>query len=89
MPRDSSGVQDLDVAVVGAGVAGLAAAWLLSHAHRVTVYEQDGRTGGHANTVEVAGPDGPIAVDTGFIVYNELNYPTLSLLFQPGLRSAE
>lgn len=82
MPRDSSGVENCDVAIVGAGVAGLAAAWLLSHAHRVTVYEQDGRTGGHAHTVEVAGPDGPIAVDTGFIVYNEPNYPTLSALYR-------
>ena len=82
MPRDFAGCDEyLDVAVVGTGVAGLAAAWLLSPRHRVTVYEQDGRIGGHSNTVDVAGPDGPVAVDTGFIVFNEHNYPNLTALF--------
>lgn len=72
----------LKVAVVGGGIAGLSAAWLLSRRHDVTVYERDGRIGGHSNTVEVDGPDGPIAVDTGFIVYNEVNYPNLVQLFR-------
>lgn len=72
----------LDIAVVGSGIAGLSAAWLLSPSHRVTVYERDGRIGGHSNTVEVDGPRGPIAVDTGFIVYNEVNYPNLVALFR-------
>jgi predicted NAD/FAD-binding protein len=82
MPRDlGSFPQPLDIAVIGGGVAGLSAAWLLSHAHRVTVYEQERRLGGHSHTVDVAGPDGPIPVDTGFIVYNEVNYPNLTALF--------
>lgn len=69
----------LDVAVVGSGIAGLSAAWLLSQAHRVTLYEKDDRAGGHSNTVDLG--DG-VAVDTGFIVYNEANYPNLVALFR-------
>ena len=59
----------------------MSTAWLLSGAHRVTVYEQADRLGGHSHTVEVPGPDGPVAVDTGFIVYNESTYPNLTALF--------
>src|SRR5690606_35372982 len=55
---------------------------LLSQRHRVTVYEADARPGGHSNTVQVAGAGGrPVAVDTGFIVYNESAYPNLTALF--------
>ncbi|HEY0919551.1 NAD(P)/FAD-dependent oxidoreductase [Devosia sp.] len=68
------------IAVVGSGIAGLAAAWLLSRRHRVTLYEEAARPGGHSNTVTVEGPRGPVAVDTGFIVYNERNYPNLTAL---------
>ncbi|MGF1641823.1 MAG: NAD(P)/FAD-dependent oxidoreductase [Rhodospirillales bacterium] len=67
--------------MVGTGIAGMSAAWLLSRRHTVTVFERDERVGGHANTVDVAGPAGPVAVDTGFIVYNERNYPNLTALF--------
>lgn len=70
-----------DFAVVGSGISGMSAAWLLSQKHRVTVYERDSRIGGHTNTVEVATPRGRIPVDTGFIVYNEVNYPNLTALF--------
>ncbi|MBK1697577.1 NAD(P)/FAD-dependent oxidoreductase [Rhodovibrio salinarum] len=70
------------IAVVGSGVAGLGAAWALSRRHDVTVFEAEARLGGHANTLDVAWPDGTTtAVDTGFIVYNPRNYPYLIRLF--------
>jgi len=72
----------LSIAVVGTGIAGMSAAWLLNQGHRVTVYEQNGRIGGHSNTVDVTTPRGIIPVDTGFIVYNERNYPNLTALFR-------
>jgi predicted NAD/FAD-binding protein len=70
------------VAVVGSGVAGLTAAYVAAAggAH-VTVYEADDRLGGHADTHDVAGPEGPLAIDTGFIVHNERTYPTLLRIF--------
>jgi predicted NAD/FAD-binding protein len=72
----------LDIAVVGSGIAGLSAAWLLAQRHRVTLYEAGDRLGGHSHTVDVALPGaGQVAVDTGFIVYNEAAYPNLSALF--------
>lgn len=71
----------LRIAIVGTGIAGMSAAWLLSRAHDVIVFEREGRVGGHSNTVSVEGTDGPIPVDTGFIVYNEPNYPNLVALF--------
>jgi uncharacterized protein len=74
--------QQLKIAVIGTGVAGLTAAWLLSQRHDVTVYERDGRVGGHCCTVRVpCGGGTTIAVDTGFIVYNEETYPNLAALF--------
>lgn len=71
----------LSIAVVGAGISGLSAAWLLSQRHLVTLYEAEGRLGGHANTVSVEMGRQRIDVDTGFIVYNEQNYPNLTALF--------
>lgn len=70
----------LKVAVVGSGIAGLSAAWLLSAKHDVTLFEADSRLGGHAHTAEAAGHHGPVPVDTGFIVYNEGNYPNFTAL---------
>ncbi len=70
------------MAVVGAGISGMSAAWLLSQRHDVTVYESEPRLGGHSHTVDADTGDGPVAVDMGFIVYNELNYPNLVALFE-------
>jgi len=85
--RDSAG-KPLDIAVVGGGITGLGAAWLLARRHRVTVFESEPRLGGHSHTVEIPGPDGSMPVDTGFIVYNERNYPNLVALFhQLGIKT--
>ena len=70
----------MKLAVVGTGVAGLTAAHLLARHHDLTVYEADARPGGHANTSLVRDPRGELAIDTGFIVYNERNYPSFSAL---------
>lgn len=69
--------RSLKIAVVGTGIAGLSAAWLLSKHHEITVFEADARIGGHCHTVDA----GSAAVDTGFIVYNEMTYPNLTALF--------
>ncbi|ANY08307.1 NAD(P)/FAD-dependent oxidoreductase [Pseudonocardia sp. HH130630-07] len=70
------------VAVVGSGVSGLTAAYLLSKTHDVTLYEADDRPGGHAHTHELATSDGGTSrVDTGFIVHNDRTYPNLLRLF--------
>src|SRR5664279_2146264 len=80
MPKGPT--QPLKIAVVGTGISGMAAAWLLSNRHQVTVYERADRIGGHSNTVDAATPHGPVAVDTGFIVYNQQTYPNLTALFE-------
>ncbi|AUN29160.1 NAD(P)/FAD-dependent oxidoreductase [Niveispirillum cyanobacteriorum] len=73
----------MKIAVIGAGISGLSAAWLLNrHGHEVTVFEQNNYLGGHSNTVDVTGKNGEnIPVDTGFIVFNEATYPNLIALF--------
>jgi predicted NAD/FAD-binding protein len=69
------------IAVVGSGIAGMSCAHVLGPRHAVTVFEADTRLGGHANTVTVDDPvEGPLSVDTGFIVHNDRNYPNLSRL---------
>ncbi len=75
--RPHGQAQQLDIAVIGGGISGLSAAWLLSQRHRVTLYEEEARLGGHSHTVDAAGTP----VDTGFIVYNEPCYPNLTALF--------
>jgi predicted NAD/FAD-binding protein len=72
------------IAVIGTGVAGNAAAWsLTAHSpHEVVIYERERRVGGHCGTVEVDYDGVTIPVDTGFMVYNDLNYPNLAALFE-------
>ncbi len=70
------------VAVIGTGIAGNAAAWTLSKRYPVTVYDRDIRPGGHSHTVTIDYDGTQLAVDIGFIVYNELNYPDLTALFE-------
>ncbi len=65
------------IAIIGSGIAGLASAWLLQRRHEVTLYEKEPRLGGHTHTHRIDTPDGPVTVDTGFIVHNESNYPLL------------
>ena len=65
----------LRIAIVGSGISGLSAAWLLSRDHEVVVYEKASRLGGHSNTVPVRLDDGEFPVDTGFIVFNPNTYP--------------
>ncbi len=69
------------IAVIGGGISGLGAAHFLSRAHRVVLIEADRRLGGHARTV-LAGRRGDQPVDTGFIVFNHVNYPELTRLFR-------
>jgi predicted NAD/FAD-binding protein len=76
------------IAIVGTGIAGLTCAHLLRGRHDVTVFEADDRPGGHANTVTVNLGGDEHRVDTGFIVYNERNYPIFSrLLAELGVSS--
>ena len=70
------------ICVIGSGIAGLAAAWLLSHRHQVTMVEKNAYFGGHTHTVEVDENGDRVPVDTGFIVYNTRNYPLLVRLFE-------
>jgi uncharacterized protein len=72
------------VAIIGTGIAGNAAAYALhnaDHISEITVYEAENRVGGHSATVDIDYDGTPLSVDTGFIVYNVLNYPNLTALF--------
>ncbi len=72
----------MKIAVVGGGISGLGAAWLLSQGHEVSLIEAGERLGGHSNTVHIEIEGRAVPVDTGFIVYNEHNYPNLTRLFE-------
>jgi predicted NAD/FAD-binding protein len=71
----------LKIAVIGSGISGASAAWALNPVHDVTLYEKSTRPGGHTATVTIDYDGRHIPVDTGFIVYNEPNYPNLKALF--------
>jgi predicted NAD/FAD-binding protein len=68
------------IAIVGSGISGLTAAYLLARRHEIVVYEADPRVGGHSHTVSVNTPDGNLGIDTGFIVYNRRTYPNFCRL---------
>lgn len=70
-----------NIAIIGTGISGLSAAYLLHPHHDITVYEKNDYLGGHSRTVEVKTIDGVVPVDTGFIVFNYRNYPLLTGLF--------
>ncbi|AMC12443.1 NAD(P)/FAD-dependent oxidoreductase [Liberibacter crescens] len=70
------------IAIIGTGISGLGAAMLLHPYHDITIYEKNSYIGGHSRTVEVMTKNGPISVDTGFIVFNKINYPLLTRLFE-------
>jgi predicted NAD/FAD-binding protein len=63
------------IGVVGAGVSGLVAAYVLQRAHEVVVFEAQDRIGGHVHTIRVEESDATHHLDTGFIVFNDRNYP--------------
>jgi predicted NAD/FAD-binding protein len=77
----ANGTGRLKIAVVGSGISGASAAWALRDLHDVTLYEAEKRPGGHTATVDIDYDGDALSVDTGFIVYNELNYPNLTALF--------
>lgn len=72
----------MKVGIVGTGISGLAAAHRLKDQAELTLFEAEGRTGGHANTVVVESERGFEAVDTGFIVFNDRNYPEFSAILE-------
>ena len=76
------------IAVVGGGISGLTAAWLLHRRHEITVFEADDRIGGHSDTVDVRLDGERHAIDTGFIVFNDRTYPGfIRLLHELGVAS--
>lgn len=72
----------MKIAVIGAGISGLGASYLLSQKHEVDLYEKEGRLGGHARTTMVEEEGNTFGVDTGFLVFNHETYPLLTKLFE-------
>ena len=65
------------IAIIGAGISGMAAAYLLSRKHEVVLLEKDSRLGGHTHTHAIDTSRGPLPIDTGFIVHNDRTYPKI------------
>ena len=72
----------MKVGIIGSGISGLICAYLLRHKHEITLYESDTKPGGHVNTVNINDETGPHKIDTGFIVFNESNYPNFVRLLE-------
>jgi predicted NAD/FAD-binding protein len=72
----------MNIAIIGAGISGLTAAYYLRHKHNITVYEAAPRIGGHTATIDVEHKGRHYAIDTGFIVYNDWTYPNFIELMQ-------
>ena len=72
----------MKIAIIGTGISGLGAAWLLKPQHDITVYESNTYIGGHSRTIKILDFEKEIYVDTGFIVFNHKNYPHLTSLFK-------
>ena len=70
------------VAVIGAGISGMAAAYFLSRKHEVWLFEKENRLGGHTHTHAISTSRGVLPIDTGFIVHNDRTYPNLVRLFR-------
>ncbi|MBJ6372810.1 NAD(P)/FAD-dependent oxidoreductase [Sedimentitalea arenosa] len=81
MPFELGAGAPKKIAVIGAGISGMGAAHMLGDTHGVTLFEAEPRLGGHARTI-MAGKRGDQPVDTGFIVFNHVNYPHLKALFE-------
>ena len=81
MPFETGTAVPRKIAVIGAGISGMGAAHALAKDHKVVLFEAEERLGGHART-RMAGPNRDQAVDTGFIVFNNANYPHLTKLFE-------
>lgn len=68
----------MKIAIIGSGVSGLYAAWKLSKHHQVTVFEKNNYFGGHTDTHDLMIDEQKLAIDSGFIVFNNYNYPLFS-----------
>ena len=72
----------MKIAIIGSGISGLSAAYMLHQHHDITLFEKNDYIGGHSRTVTAKTNDGEVPVDTGFIVFNKKNYPLLTALFK-------